>query len=240
MRSRWCSIESMAARNRAPSRRSDVVDHRAHLSHAVDLIHRGETVLTLLDPVTLDAERDDPGEWLSARLAIGELPRLMLPDCDVRCSGVRHDPGHFVALTDLALDPASRRVATWWAGWNETLEALHQSGRLWFAGAPAMPMTPRARRLATGTRLLRISVTDPRWVTYHDAPQETLYRIMNGRHRGDALIAITFGPSALLPSLAGALIAPDHPPALDPQVEIRMLAAGWAAVERGLPYEDAR
>ena len=27
---------------------------------------------------------------------------------------------------------------------------------------------------------------------------------------------------------------------LDPQIAIRMLAAGWAAVERGLPHEDAR
>lgn len=230
----------MAARIRAPSRRSDDGDHRAYLSQAVELIHRGETVLTLLDPFTLESERDDEGEWLGARLAIGELSRRMLPDCDLRCSGVRHDADHFVALTDLALDPASRRLASWWSGWNETLEAMHQSGRVWFAGAPAMPMTPRPRRLASGTRLLRIAVTDPRWVTYHDAPQETLYRIMNGRHRGDSLVAITFGPSALLPSLAGALIAPDHPPVLDPQVAIGMLAAGWAAVERGLPHEDVR
>jgi hypothetical protein len=231
-------MSDMAATNRAVSRRSDQVEHRASLSDAIDLIHRGETVLTLLDPITVDADPHDAnGQWLGARLAIGELPRLMLPPCDLRCAGVRHDPDHFVALTDLALDPASRRVGSWWAGWNETLEAMHQSGRVWYAGAPAMPVTPRGRRLFSATRLLRISTTDPRWVTYHDAPQETLYRVMNGQHRGDSVVAVTFGPSPLLPALAGALIAPDHPPARDPQIAIRMLAAGWAAVERGLPYE---
>jgi len=37
--------------------------------------------------------------------------------------------------------------------------------------------------------------------------------------------------------LAGALIAPDHPPVCDPDVAKRLLAVGWATVERGLPFE---
>jgi hypothetical protein len=38
--------------------------------------------------------------------------------------------------------------------------------------------------------------------------------------------------------LAGALIAPDHPPVRDPATVRRMLAAGWDAVERALPFEE--
>jgi hypothetical protein len=33
------------------------------------------------------------------------------------------------------------------------------------------------------------------------------------------------------------LIAPDHPPTRDTQVATRMLTAGWAAIERGHPFE---
>ena len=42
----------------------------------------------------------------------------------------------------------------------------------------------------------------------------------------------------VLPALAGVLLAPDHPPARDPKVAIWLLAAGWSAVERGLPFEE--
>jgi hypothetical protein len=49
---------------------------------------------------------------------------------------------------------------------------------------------------------------------------------------------VTFGPAPLLPALAGILVAPDHPPARDPKVAIWLLAAGWSAVERGLPFEE--
>jgi len=48
---------------------------------------------------------------------------------------------------------------------------------------------------------------------------------------------VTFGHSALLPGFAGELIVPDHPPARDPAVADQLLAAGWAAVRRGLPCE---
>lgn len=95
------------------------------------------------------------------------------------------------------------------------------------------------RRLPAGTRLRRLATTDPAWVTYDGRAQETLYSIIGGAMAGQSLIAVTFGPAPLLPALAGVLIAPDHPPAHDANVVVRMLAAGWAAVERGLPYEEA-
>lgn len=229
----------MAARDRAPSRPIERGDRRRALSVALDLIGRGETVLTLIDPSAEEHDPDAYGRWLSARLTIGELPRLMLPPCDGRCAGLVHDPDRFFAMSDLALDLAEPRRSSWWAGWNDTLEALHQSGRVWDAGAPALPHTSSDGRVTTGTRLLRIASTDPRWVTYDGAPQETIYRIMSGPRAGDSLVAITFGPASLLPALAGALIAPDHPPARDPMIAIRLLAAGWSAVERGLPFEGS-
>ena len=101
-----------------------------------------------------------------------------------------------------------------------------------------MPLTPAGHRLAAGTRLRRIATTDPYRVTYEGAPQETLLRIEDGPLEGHSLIVVSFGHAPLLPALAGALVAPDHPPARDPQIAVRLLAAGWAAVERGLPYED--
>jgi hypothetical protein len=143
-----------------------------------------------------------------------------------------------VVLSDIALDSASARSATWWAGWNATLERSHQAGAIWFAGAPAMPLTPPARRLPAGTRLERIAITDPHWVTYDGAAQETLFRIVDGDLAGDSLVVVTFGHAPLMPALAGTLVAPDHPPARDPQIAVRLLAAGWAAVERGLPFEE--
>ncbi len=228
----------MAARNRAPSRQSDPGDRYAAFSVAVDLIRRGETVLTLIDPAARGRDPDAFTQWLSARLMIAELPRLMLPDCDERCNGLDHDPDSYVVLGDLALDATQPRGPSWWAGWNETLEHRHQSAGLWYAGAPAMPLTPIERRLAGGTRLQRVTSTDPFWVAYDGAPLETLYVIEDGPLTGQSLIAVTFGPAPLLPALAGILVAPDHPPARDPKVAIWLLAAGWSAVERGLPFEE--
>jgi hypothetical protein len=101
-----------------------------------------------------------------------------------------------------------------------------------------MPLTPPGRRLLAGTELRRIATTDPYWVTYDGAPQETLFRIEDGTLAGDSLVTVSFGHAPLLPALAGTLVAPDHPPTRDPAVAVRLLAAGWAAVERGLPYED--
>lgn len=208
------------------------------MSVAVDLIRRGETVLTLIDPGARGRNPDAFSQWLRARLTIAELPRLILPGCDDRCTHLAHDPDDFVILSDIALDPAAPRRSSWWGDWNESLEHLHQSGPVWYAGAPAMPVTARDRRLGIGTRLRRITSTDPAWVTYDRTPQETLFHVVDGPAAGASLIAVTFGPAPLLPTLAGVLIAPDHPPVRDARVAIRLLAAGWSAVERGLPYEE--
>lgn len=207
-------------------------------SAAVDLVRRGETVLTLIDPAARRRDPDAYGTWLRERLTIGELPRLLHRPCDARCETLEHHPDAYVVLSDLALDVARPRRAAWWSSWNETLDAAHQQGRLRYAGSPALPLTPRRHRIAAGTKVRRVTVTDPYWVAYDGSPQETLYAIEEGPLAGASLIAVTFGHGPLLPALAGALIAPDHPPNRDPQVAIRILAAGWAAVERGLPYEE--
>lgn len=217
---------------RVPAARPD------NLSRAVDLIREGETVLALIDPAARGRDPASFSTWLQARLTIAELPRVILPGCDERCATLEHRPDRMVVLSDLALDSTTARSATWWAGWNASLERSHQAGAIWFAGAPAMPLTPPARRLMAGTRLERIAITDPHWVTYDGAAQETLFRIVDGDLAGDSLVVITFGHAPLLPALAGTLVAPDHPPALDPQIAVRLLAAGWAAVERGLPFEE--
>ena len=228
----------MAARYRASSNRLTPEDRRDALSQAVDLIRDGETVLSLIDPAAEGRDPEAFTAWLQARLTIAELPRVMLPGCDARCGGIEHSADRFATIGDLALDQTDPRPGTWWSAWNETLDRSHQSGPMWYAGAPAMPLTAPTHRLATGTRLRRIAVTDPRWVTYEGAPQEWLLRIEDGPLAGDSLVVVTFGHAPLMPALAGTLVAPDHPPARDPQVAVRILAAGWAAVERGLPYED--
>ena len=228
----------MAARDRAAGTPPTAANRRDPLSRAVDLIRDGETVLSLIDPAAHGRDPEAFTAWLQARLTIAELPRVVLPGCDGRCAGLDHAPERLVTLTDLALDPTEPRPGTWWSAWNETLERDHQSGAIWFAGSPAMPLTPSERRLAAGTALRRIATTDPYWVTYDGAPQESLLRIEDGPLAGGSLVIVSFGHAPLLPALAGALVAPDHPPARDPRVAVRMLAAGWAAVERGLPYED--
>ena len=223
---------------RARPRVMDRADQYGTFSAAVDLIRHGETVLTLIDPA---ARQRDPvrfSRWLSARLEIADLPRLMLPGCDTRCRGLEHDPDRVVVLNDLALDATEPRSASWWHDWNETLEFEHQSKAMWYAGSPALPLTPTGVRLRAGTRLRRVASTDPFWVTYDAATQETLFRILDGRLAGASLIAVTFGPAPLLPSLAGVQIAQDHPPVRDQYVAVRLLFAGWTAVMRGLPYED--
>ncbi len=208
------------------------------MSNAVDLIRRGETVLTLIDPGGQGRDPQAFSQWLRARLTIAELPRLILPDCDIRCAGLAHDPDDFVILSDIALDPAEPRRPSWWADWNDSLDHLHQSGAVWYAGAPALPVTPRNQRLGIGTRLRRVTSTSPAWVAYDRTPQETLFHIVDGAQAGGSLIAVTFGPAPLLPTFAGTLIAPDHPPVRDARIAVRLMAAGWSAVERGLPYEE--
>ena len=230
----------MAARDRVASRAPALgsrPDVRA-LARTVDFIRDGETVLSFIDPAARGRDPDDFTTWLQARLTIAELPRVMLPGCDARCEVAEHAPDRYVTIADLALDPTEPRSGSWWTGWNATLERRHQSGPMWYAGAPAMPLTATERRLSAGTRLCRIAATDPYWVTYDGAPLEWLLRIEDGPLAGESLVIVTFGHAPLLPALAGALVSPDHPPARDPQVAVRMLAAGWSAVERGLPYED--
>ncbi len=231
--------------SRDPKSRPREAAHRpsGRYSATVDRIARGEQVLALIEPHA-DPSDTSYAEWLSSRLTIAQLPRIMLPACDQRCRGTNHDPTRWVAIADLALDPARPRDPARWQGWNATLNDRFAasrswfglaSGRTWFAGAPANPWTEAV--LGAGTRLRRLTVTDPEYVHYDGAPQETLFRVEEGPYRGDALIAVSFGLSPLLPGLAGVLIAPDHPPVRDTAVGVRMLAAGWAAVERGLPHE---
>jgi len=208
------------------------------IAEVVDRVRSGEQVLALIDPAARDRDPATFGVWLSARLTIGQLPRLLLPGCDARCAAYPHDPAAHVTLADVALDPTEARPSTWWEGWNATLDREHQGGRLWYAGSPANAATPEDRRLTTGTHLVRVAVTDPYWVHYDAVNQETLFRIEDGPIAGDSLICVTFGPSPLLPALAAVTIAPDHPPSRDPVVAVRLLAAGWAAVERGLPFEE--
>jgi hypothetical protein len=228
----------MAAQDHEPVRRRAHDGRRAPLSAAVDVIRDGETVLSLIDPAARGRDPVAFSAWLQARLVIGELPRLMHPGCDRRCEGVEHSPERMVVLADLALDPTGPRPRTWWTAWNDTLERRHQAGTLWFAGAPAMPLTPPSHRLVAGTRVRRIATTDPHLVAYDGVGQETLFSIEDGDHAGSSLVTVSFGHAPLLPALAGVLVAPDHPPVLDPPVAVRLLAAGWAAVERGLPHED--
>jgi hypothetical protein len=207
------------------------------VSAVIQRVLQGEEVLAVIDPSASCRDVATYSVWLSARLTVGELQRLLLPGCDQRCLALIHDPDAFVALADLALDPAPARPYPWWEDWNAAMERQHQTKPIWFAGAPALEATPDDQRLPAGTELLRVASTDPYWVHYDHVSRETLFRIMNGPLQGGSLIAVTFGHSALLPGLAGALIAPDHPPAGDPAVAVRLLAAGWAAVRRGLPYE---
>jgi hypothetical protein len=228
----------MVASERAASGPLAALNRRDALSEAVDLIRDGETVLSLIDPAARGRDPEMFTAWLQARLTIAELPRVMLPACDARCADLEHTTDRLVTLSPLALDATEPRPSRWWSGWNASLEREYQSGPIWFAGAPAMPLTPAGHRLEAGVQLRRIAVTDPYHVTYDGAPQETLLRIEDGPLAGVSLIVISFGHAPLLPALAGALVAPDHPPARDPQVAVRLLAAGWAAVERGLPYED--
>ncbi len=216
----------------------DMPDPYGAFSVAVHRVRQGEDVLTLIDPAAVQRDPERFGVWLSARLSVSELQRLMLPACDERCRSSPHRPEAYVVLADLALDPTQPRSASRWEGWNGTLQREYQSGRILFAGTPANAATRPDRRLKSGTRLTRVTATHPFWVHYDAVPREMLFRIASGRHTGDALIAVTFGASPLLPGLAGALIVPDHPPVHDPMVAERFLAAGWAAVERGLPYEE--
>jgi hypothetical protein len=206
-------------------------------SIAVDRMRQGEQVVALIDPEALRPDPASSSVWLSARLSISELPRLLLPRCDQRCRDVAHDAHAFVVLADIALDVTEPRRPSWWESWNESLQRAHRAHHVWYAGAPILPDTPPWRRLRAGTRLTRLTSTDPYWVHYDTVDQESLYRIESGPYEGEGLIAASFGLSPLLPGLAGALIAPDHPPAHDTELATRMLTAGWAAVERGLPFE---
>jgi hypothetical protein len=207
------------------------------LSGVVERLRQGEEVLAVFDAAGLRRNATDYATWLSARLTIGELQRLLLPGCDERCQPRFHEADAYVVLADLALDPAAARPASWWEDWNAAMERRHQAKPIWFAGAPAMGDTPEHQRLPAGSELLRVTSTDPYWVHYDHLSRETLFQVASGPLEGERLIAVTFGHSALLPGMAGALIVPDHPPTRDPAVADRLLAAGWAAVRRGLPYE---
>ena len=55
------------------------------LSGVVERLRQGEEVLAVFDTAALRRNATDYATWLSARLAIGELQRLLLPGCDERC-----------------------------------------------------------------------------------------------------------------------------------------------------------
>jgi hypothetical protein len=209
---------------------------------AVDRVREGEEVVGFID---LASQTRDPAAfstWLSARLEVGELQRLLLPPCDGRCRSQTHDRARFFVLADIALVRTRRRPSAWRERSFEAGDERTKS--IWYAAAPAPPTTDTRHRLAAGARLRRLAVSDPIWVhdpdriRYDAVGQETLFKVTRGSHKGELVIAATFGPSPLLPGLAGALIAPDHPPVRDPAIAIRLLAAGWAAVGRGMPYEE--
>jgi len=216
---------------------ADAHDTYRAFSVAVERMRQGEQVVALIDPGGTQTDPAMSSVWLSARLTISQLPRLLLPRCDERCLEFAHDPHAFVLLADIALDVTEPRRMSWWESWNDSLQRDHRAMNVWFAGSPLLPDTPEARRLRAGTELQRVTHTDPYWVHYDTVDEETLYRIVSGPFAGDDLIAASFGLSPLLPGMAGALIAPDHPPARDPAVAMRLLTAGWSAVERALPYE---
>lgn len=216
---------------------ADAYDTHRAFSIAVERMRQGEQVVALIDPEAMRPEPATSSVWLSARLTVSQLPRLLLPRCDERCIEVAHDPHRFVLLADIALDVTEPRRMSWWGSWNDSLQRDHRGLHVWYAGAPLLPDTPDARRLRAGTEIELITHTDPFWVHYDTVDQETLFRIRSGPYGGDDLITASFGLSPLLPGLAGTLIAPDHPPARDPAVAMRLLTAGWAAVERGLPFE---
>jgi len=221
-----------------PSSAADARDTYRAFSAAIDRMRDGEQLVALINPEALPLDPSASSIWVSARLTIGELQRRYLPRCDERCRHAPHDAHAFVVMADLVLDPTEPRRLSWWEAWTDSLQRSQRLQEIWYAGAPVLADSPDALRLPAGTRLTRLTATDPYWVHYDAADQEVLYRIEDGPHAGDALIAASFGLSPLLPGLAGALIAPDHPPARDPDTAAAMLAAGWAAVERGLPFED--
>jgi len=227
----------MASPQLPPERPYLPVHDTVALSGVVERLRQGEEVLAFFEAAVTDRNAAAYAEWLSARLTIGELQRLLLPGCDERCQERFHEPDAFVVLADLALDPAPPRPASWWEDWNATMERRHQAKPISFAGAPAMGATRDDQRLPSGSELVRIASTDPYWVHYDHVSRETLFQVASGPLEGERLVAVTFGHSPLLPGFAGALVVPDHPPARDPAVADRLLAAGWAAVRRGLPYE---
>lgn len=220
-----------------PGPANDAREAYRSFSVAVDRMRDGEQVVALIDPANLPIDPEASSVWLSARLTIGELQRRFLPRCDHRCIKVPHDPHAFVVMADLVLDPTEPRRMSWWESWTDSLQRAQRRQDVWYAGAPLLQDSPVDQCLAAGTHLTRMTATDPYWVHYDTIEQEVLYHIDDGPHAGDALIAASFGLSPLLPGLAGALIAPDHPPVHDPEHAKRMLTAGWTAVEKGLPYE---
>jgi hypothetical protein len=217
---------------------ADTVQAQHAFSIAVDQMRQRQQGMAPVSPPMRQPDPAASSEWLSARLSIGALPQVLLPNCDERCAGVVHDAHAYVVLADLALDAIQPRRSSWWQAWNEGLQRDLVGVRIWYAGSPLLPDTSPDRQLRAGTRLMHVTSTDPYWVHYDTMYQETLFRVESGPHEGNALVVASFGLSPLLPGLAGALIALDHPPVHDPGVAIRLLAAGWAAVERGLPHEE--
>src|SRR6266511_3318882 len=96
-------------------------------------VPEGEEVAALIDPAARGRDLVEFHAWLSARLTIGELQRLLLPRCDDRCATLDHRPDEFVVLADIAVDEAQARPQSWWESWNDALEHEHQAKQMWFA-----------------------------------------------------------------------------------------------------------
>ena len=96
----------MASPQLPPERPYLPVHDTVALSGVVERLRQGEEVLAFFEAAVTDRNAAAYAEWLSARLTIGELQRLLLPGCDERCQERFHEPDAFVVLADLALDPA--------------------------------------------------------------------------------------------------------------------------------------
>jgi hypothetical protein len=125
-------------------------DEAVTASSVVELVRQGEEVLALIDPTARGRDLIEFHAWLSARLTIGELQRLLLPRCDDRCATLEHHPDEFVVLADISVDEAPARPQSWWESWNDALEHEHQAKQMWFAGSPALLATDPTRRLVAG------------------------------------------------------------------------------------------
>src|SRR5438105_9412906 len=78
-------MHRMASPQLPPERPYLPAHDTAALSGVVERLRQGEEVLALFDGNGPGRNAAEFSEWLSARLTVGELQRLLLPPCDERC-----------------------------------------------------------------------------------------------------------------------------------------------------------